>query len=60
MLFQHARVFVVIGAEDAEAKFGVGGSELGPVRAAVDFLQELLRAAEASVYDVDVMDVGTS
>ena len=60
VFFQDAVVFAVICADDAEAELGVDGAQVGPIGAGVDFLQEVLRAGEAAVHNVDVMNVCAS
>ncbi len=55
--FQHARVFAVIGAHDAEVEFLVRLSEMRPAVGGVYFRHEGAGAREGPVDDVDVVDV---
>lgn len=60
MVFEHAVILAVLGAQDAEAEFLVGGPKVGPFGTCVDFVHQSEGAGRGSVDDVDMMDFGTT
>lgn len=60
MVFEHAVVFAVLGAQDAEAEFFVGGPEVGPLGSGVNFVHQIEGARRGPIYDVDMMDLGAT
>lgn len=60
VFFQYTIIFAIIRTYDTESELGIYSSQVGPIWASVDFLQEVLRTGEASVHDIDVMNVFAS
>lgn len=60
MFLEQAVELAVLGADDAECEFLVGGAQVLPFFARVDGLHKGLGTGEGSVDDVDVVDLFTA
>lgn len=56
MVFKHTVIFAILGAHHAEAKFFVGGTEIGPFGSRVYFVHQIEGARRRPIDDVDMMD----
>lgn len=56
MLFEHAVIFAILGAQDAEADFLVRDPKIRPFGSCVKFVHQTEGACRRPVYDVNMMD----